>query len=170
PARPLHPRPPVPRARWPAVAHPGASIRPTLWPRRPSTPEQPRHDPGAATCRAGTARSPHRLQLQESGNPFQNDLLTSPLLSLRSLRTAAWYQYRLVLANREINRRSPVPSIQVNERGCAGGRKRAPRTAAVTTREPKQRVWRAVAAEEVQAVMRAAALFPANLHFAVKER
>src|SRR5437899_742391 len=93
-------------------------------------------------------------------------LVQSPL---RSLRTAAWYQYRPFLTNLEINRRSPVPSIQVNERGCAGGGKRAPWAAAVTTREPKQRVWRAVAAEEVQAVMRAAALFPANLHFAVKE-
>jgi len=62
-----------------------------------------------------------------------------------------------------------IPSIEVSERGCAGGRKRAPWAAAVTTREPKQRVWRAVAAEEVQAVMGAAPLFPANLHFAVKD-
>ena len=62
-----------------------------------------------------------------------------------------------------------IPRAQVNQRGCARGRKRAPRAAAVTTREPKQGVWGTVAAHEVQTVMRAAPLSPANLHFAVKE-
>src|SRR2546422_11677738 len=67
------------------------------------------------------------------------------------------------------NRRSPVPSIQVNERGCPDGRKRAPWAAAVTTREPKQRVWRAVAAEEGQAGVGAAPRVSGDTHFAVKQ-
>src|SRR5438093_147249 len=58
--------------------------------------------------------------------------------------------------------------LKMREQG-AGGYNRAPRAAAVTTREPQQRVWGAVAAEIVQTIMRAAPLFPANLHFAVEE-
>src|SRR5207245_11005441 len=51
----------------------------------------------------------------------------------------------------------------------ARARHRAPGAAAVTAREPEQRIRRAVAAEKVKSVVRPAPLLPANLHFAIKE-
>jgi len=45
---------------------------PTLWPHPWSTPDQSPHNPVRATLVAGAARSPHRLQPPESGNPLEN--------------------------------------------------------------------------------------------------